>query len=104
MKIISAPYAIQSSRSMNPAQSLSTTDDVVQPVFGARATERDARFFQTDVIAHQSNLKTTSNSTYQILKIAPNGAPATKSSAAVKAYRQAEMLTLQHIETKSIIL
>jgi len=104
VKIISVPYMIQTSRSTNPTPSLSTTGDVVQPVFGTLATERNARFFPPGAIMRQSNLKSASFAARQNVEIASNAAPATKSSAAVKAYQQAGMLTLQHIETKSIIL
>jgi hypothetical protein len=86
---------------------LSTTDDgpsrSVQPVFGALATERDARFIQPDDITRQSRLGSTPFTAHQISEMSSNGTPTTKSAAA-KAYQQAEMLTLQHIETKSVIL
>jgi hypothetical protein len=93
---------------MNPAPSLSTTDAgpprSVEPVFGALATERDARFFQPDMIARQSNRKSASFTAHQISEISSKGASATKASSAAKAYQQAEMLTLQHVETASVIL
>lgn len=91
-----------------PAPSLSTTGDgsshSVQPVFGALATEHDARFFLPDDVTRQNNLGSPSFATHHISEMSSDDAAATILSSVAKAYRQAEMLTLQHIETTSIIL
>jgi hypothetical protein len=76
----------------------------VKPVIGAIAAERDARFFGPDDVTGENNFKSTSLITHQVSRTSSDGNTAANSLSATKAYRQADLLSLQYIETRSIIL